>query len=224
MVDQGRLADRVPQPVGAGANPERWRRRRTRTSPSWRTQHGFRFEGVNGAELDHVRVTDVYGDFVYLGRDKHKVPSRNVWIHDSTFLRNGRQGIAVTAATNVIVEHNSLRRHAALDDRPRAERPQLARLERVRARQHRREGSPALRRVARSRPGEQRRDLGQPPARPSAHDRRAAAREAAALQLGGHQQCQQHDGAQPADALRRHRRARREREHAARARASSRRS
>ncbi len=74
--------------------------------PKLATQPGFEFEGVDGAELDHVRVTDVYGDFVYLGRDKRRVPSRNVWIHDSTFLRNGRQGIAVTAATNVIIEHN----------------------------------------------------------------------------------------------------------------------
>jgi hypothetical protein len=71
------------------------------------TQHGFRFEGTNGVELDHVRVTDVYGDFVYLGRDKKKRSTRNVWIHDSTFLRDGRQGIAVTSATNVIIEHNN---------------------------------------------------------------------------------------------------------------------
>jgi len=70
------------------------------------TQHGFRFEGVNGAELDHVRVTDVYGDFVYIGRDKRKHASRDVWVHDSTFARNGRQGIAVTDAQNVIIERN----------------------------------------------------------------------------------------------------------------------
>jgi len=86
------------------------------------TQHGFHFEGVDGAELDHVRVTDVFGDFVYLGRDTHRVPSRNVWIHDSTFLRNGRQGIAVTAATNVIIEHNSFddTRRSTIDLEPNA--------------------------------------------------------------------------------------------------------
>ncbi|HTD50034.1 MAG TPA: right-handed parallel beta-helix repeat-containing protein [Acidimicrobiia bacterium] len=86
------------------------------------TQHGFHFEGVDGAELDHVRVTDVFGDFVYLGRDRHRVPSRNVWIHDSTFLRNGRQGIAVTAATNVIIEHNSFdeTRRSTIDLEPNA--------------------------------------------------------------------------------------------------------
>jgi hypothetical protein len=72
------------------------------------TQHGFRFEGVQGAELDHVAVHDVYGDFVYVGRDHHKVPSADVWIHDSVFSRNGRQGIAVTAATNVVIERNHL--------------------------------------------------------------------------------------------------------------------
>ena len=148
------------------------------------TQHGFRFEGVNGAELDHVRVTDVYGDFVYIGRDKHQVPSRNVWIHDSTFRRNGRQGIAVTAATNVDHRAQPLQRHAPLDDRPRAERAQLARVERVRAGQHRGQGPLAVRRVARSGPGQQRRDLGQPPARPPAHDRRARRRARRAARTG----------------------------------------
>ena len=90
--------------------------------PKLANQAGFHFEGVDGAELDHVRVTDVYGDFAYLGRDKHKVPSRNVWIHDSTFLRNGRQGIAVTAATNVIVEDNHFddTRRSTIDLEPNA--------------------------------------------------------------------------------------------------------
>jgi hypothetical protein len=84
------------------------------------TQHGFRFEGVNGAELDHVQVHDVYGDFVYIGRDKKRVPSRDVWIHDSAFSRNGRQGIAVTAATNVIIERNHIdhTRRATIDLEP----------------------------------------------------------------------------------------------------------
>jgi hypothetical protein len=70
------------------------------------TQHGFRFDGVDGAELDRVQVHDVYGDFVYVGRDENRVPSRNIWIHDSVFARNGRQGIAVTDAGNVIIERN----------------------------------------------------------------------------------------------------------------------
>jgi len=87
-------------------------------------QHGFRLEGVNGAELDHVRVTDVYGDFVYIGRDKRKHASRDVWVHDSTFARNGRQGIAVTDAKNVIIERNhfSDTRRSTIDLEPNGKR------------------------------------------------------------------------------------------------------
>jgi hypothetical protein len=84
------------------------------------TQHGFRFEGVNGAEIDHVQVSDVYGDFVYMGRDKLRRPSTNVWIHDSNFRRNGRQGIAVTAASNVVIERNTFNktRRSTIDLEP----------------------------------------------------------------------------------------------------------
>jgi hypothetical protein len=86
------------------------------------TQHGFRFEGVDGAELDNVHVNDVYGDFVYIARDKDKVPSQNIWIHDSVFRRNGRQGIAVTAANNVIIERNTFAdtRRSTIDLEPNA--------------------------------------------------------------------------------------------------------
>jgi len=87
------------------------------------TQHGFKLEGVSGVELDHVEVTDVYGDFVYITRDlARKNPSQNVWIHDSTFRRNGRQGIAIVAATNVIIEHNRIdhTRRSTVDLEPNA--------------------------------------------------------------------------------------------------------
>jgi len=69
-------------------------------------QHGFRIEGVDGIELDHVTVTDTYGDFVYVARFINDTPT-NVWIHDSTFRRNGRQGISLVAATGVIIERNT---------------------------------------------------------------------------------------------------------------------
>ena len=68
-------------------------------------QHGFRIEGVEGIELDHVTVTDVYGDFVYVARYIED-DSTNVWIHDSTFRRNGRQGIALVSVDGVIMERN----------------------------------------------------------------------------------------------------------------------
>ena len=87
-------------------------------------QIGIRFEGVNGAEVDHVTVTNVYGDFVYLGLDKHEVGSRDVWIHDSTFRSNGRQGIAVTAASGVVIERNTFTntRRSTIDLEPTGHR------------------------------------------------------------------------------------------------------
>jgi hypothetical protein len=75
--------------------------------PALAKQMGIRFEGVDGAEVDHVTITNVFGDFVYVGLDSKEVPSRNVWIHDSTFRSNGRQGVAVTSATGVIIERNT---------------------------------------------------------------------------------------------------------------------
>jgi hypothetical protein len=82
-------------------------------------QHGFRFEATNGVELDHVTVTDTYGDFVYLGRFVAD-PTTNVWIHDCIFKRNGRQGISLVAATGVIIERNyfSDTRRATIDLEP----------------------------------------------------------------------------------------------------------
>ena len=74
--------------------------------PRYEKQHGFRIEGVDGIELSHVTVTDVYGDFVYVARYVD-TPSTNVWIHDSTFTRNGRQGISLIAADGVIIERNN---------------------------------------------------------------------------------------------------------------------
>jgi hypothetical protein len=85
-------------------------------------QHGFDFQGTAGIELDRVTVTDVYGDFVYLG--KFVVDggpwSRDVWIHDSHFERNGRQGISLTGAENVLIERNTIAetRRATFDLEP----------------------------------------------------------------------------------------------------------
>jgi Right handed beta helix region len=74
--------------------------------PRYEKQHGFRIEGVDGIELSHVTVTDVYGDFVYVARYVTDTPT-NIWIHDSKFARNGRQGISLIAANGVIIERNS---------------------------------------------------------------------------------------------------------------------
>jgi Right handed beta helix region len=82
-------------------------------------QHGFQILGATGVELDRVTVTDVYGDFVYVGAIRGNW-SRNVWVHNSTFARNGRQGVAVTAGRNIVIERNTIAetRRATFDLEP----------------------------------------------------------------------------------------------------------
>src|SRR5262245_5981215 len=84
-------------------------------------QHAIDLHGVSDVELDRVNLHDTYGDFVYLGlRDDGQGWSQRVWIHDSTFARSGRQGIAVTAARDVVIEHNRVTdvRRATIDLEP----------------------------------------------------------------------------------------------------------
>jgi hypothetical protein len=54
-----------------------------------------------------VAVSDVYGDFVYLGASRGQRAS-HIWIHDSHFERNGRQGVSFTGADTVLIERNYL--------------------------------------------------------------------------------------------------------------------
>jgi hypothetical protein len=84
-------------------------------------QHAINLLGVSDVELDRVNLHDTYGDFVYLGRrDGDQRWSQRVWIHDSTFARSGRQGIAVTAARDVVIERNRFTdlRRATVDLEP----------------------------------------------------------------------------------------------------------
>jgi hypothetical protein len=77
--------------------------------PQYEAQHGFWFAGTRDVLLDHVTVTDVYGDFVYMGRDADtRTWSQNVTIQWSTFARSGRQGITVTAGRNIRIVHNTI--------------------------------------------------------------------------------------------------------------------
>jgi hypothetical protein len=90
---------------------------------SLEAQHAFQLEGVRHFELDSVRAHDVYGDFVYITRDNiTKKWSDGVWVHDSTFARNGRMGIAITAGRNIVIERNSLTdtRRSVIDLEPSA--------------------------------------------------------------------------------------------------------
>ena len=70
---------------------------------AYEAQHGFEFAGVQGGELEHVTVTDIYGDFVYFGPYNGRITSQ-VRVHDSDFERNGRQGMAFTSARDITIE------------------------------------------------------------------------------------------------------------------------
>lgn len=70
-------------------------------------QHGFEAKSVAGFALAGVTVTDVYGDFVYLGKEEDGPWTSDVWILNSQFARNGRIGVGMTAVRNVLIENNS---------------------------------------------------------------------------------------------------------------------
>ncbi|HEX9123117.1 MAG TPA: right-handed parallel beta-helix repeat-containing protein [Actinomycetota bacterium] len=77
-------------------------------SRSHAAQHAFTLNGVQGALLDRVQAYDVYGDFVYIGMDSKLRPSRDITVLDSTFDRNGRQGITVTGGENVLIKRTTV--------------------------------------------------------------------------------------------------------------------
>ncbi len=87
--------------------------------PAKEHQHGFELLGASHVTLDGVAAFDVYGDFVYLG-GKGRVWSNDVVVRNSWFARNGRQGIALTGARNILIEHNSISevRRATFDFEP----------------------------------------------------------------------------------------------------------
>jgi hypothetical protein len=80
--------------------------------PAHEFQHGIELDGVQGALLGQVKIYDVYGDFVYVGPAHPSeglfIPSRNVTIQNSRFKRNGRQGISVTYAEDVLIQNNHM--------------------------------------------------------------------------------------------------------------------
>jgi Right handed beta helix region len=76
-------------------------------------QHGIRLDGVTDVELDRVSIHDTYGDLVYISRhEDDRRWTEQVWIHDSTFADSGRQGIAVVAGRDVVIERNTITRMA----------------------------------------------------------------------------------------------------------------
>lgn len=88
-------------------------------------QHGIRILGAHDVEVDRVQISDTFGDLIYISdasdfiRGDHTFAER-VWIHNSYLTRNGRQGIAVTAARDVVIERNTITvtRRATIDLEP----------------------------------------------------------------------------------------------------------
>jgi hypothetical protein len=67
-------------------------------------QHGFDVRYVRGLLLERVRITDTYGDLVYIAGIGSLGWSDDITIKDSHFERSGRQGITMAGASNVTVQ------------------------------------------------------------------------------------------------------------------------
>jgi Right handed beta helix region len=69
-------------------------------------QHGIDLRGVAGVEISRVAIEGPYGDCVYVGRpwDANAVWSSGIHVHDSRCAGSGRNGVAVTAGRDVVVE------------------------------------------------------------------------------------------------------------------------
>jgi hypothetical protein len=71
-------------------------------------QHGIDVQGSQNIEIDHVTITRVYGDFVYFGKELAGTTFSSGRLHDSIMFANGRQGVSLTAATNIEIDHNTI--------------------------------------------------------------------------------------------------------------------
>jgi Right handed beta helix region len=78
--------------------------------PPLEFQMGVEVAGVVGMEVADVTVRNVYGDCVYVGYETYGGSlawAEDVWVHGLDCAGNGRQGIAVTAGRNVLVERST---------------------------------------------------------------------------------------------------------------------
>ncbi len=91
-------------------------------NPLLEHQHAFSSAGAAGLTLDAVQAYDVFGDFVYLGRSATtRLPSARIVVRGSRFVRNGRMGLAVVSAEDVVFEGShvgGVPRYAAFDFEP----------------------------------------------------------------------------------------------------------
>jgi hypothetical protein len=79
-----------------------------RFDPRFQWQHGIDLRGVNGVVIDHVAITNVFGDAIYVGMSPRGPRwSEDVVISDSTGTRTGRMSVAITAGRHVSIDGGS---------------------------------------------------------------------------------------------------------------------
>ena len=103
-----------------GANPHAGLDERA-YNPELEFQAGLALEGVTDIEIDRVNIHDTYGDHIFIGRlSDGRRTSERIWIHDSSFARSGRQGIAIIDGRDVVIERNQFTdmRRATVDLEP----------------------------------------------------------------------------------------------------------
>jgi hypothetical protein len=70
--------------------------------------HGIELMGPANVDINHVTIKNVYGDCVYVGQGYYNLAwSTNVHLHDSSCVGAGRQGVALTAGSNVLIERTT---------------------------------------------------------------------------------------------------------------------
>ncbi len=70
-------------------------------------QHGIGIWGASNVEVAGNRISRTYGDGVYVsGNDDTHASADSIWVHDNTIGYAGRNGIALLAATNTLIERN----------------------------------------------------------------------------------------------------------------------
>ncbi len=92
-------------------------------NPAYAFQHAIALQGVDGAVIDNVDASDLYGDFVYIAPDVRTWPfewSHHVVVQNCNFERNGRQGFGIGAVSDLTIRWNYLGdvRHATFDMEP----------------------------------------------------------------------------------------------------------
>jgi hypothetical protein len=77
------------------------------TPDAGQDQMGVGIWGGSFIEVSGNRISQVFGDGVYIsGNDDTHSSADSIWIHDNAIALAGRNGIALTAATNALIERN----------------------------------------------------------------------------------------------------------------------